>query len=115
MYCGNETDTGVYNIVTPTYILDVLKGLPEIKNSDEYYGELPDDCTREKLVQIIAGGIQKYKEENPDEYNEWSVLEISLVFDRWCREDENLDLLADRLEIYSDDLDFLRTVEKLIV
>lgn len=66
----------------------------------DWYGEMPKNCSRHQLVQILANGIRHFREDRkifaekgweepePEGYSVFGI--VSNIIDIWCDHDDNL-------------------------
>jgi hypothetical protein len=87
------------------------------KRDEWYYGEIPNDCTYEKLVEIMAKAVIKFRKDyhknDVVEYEE-AVLIMDLWFDHDCNRENKFDYLVDEEKFCEFSDEVLKTIKGLV-
>ena len=88
----------------------------EMKADDWYYGKIPEECTYENLIVLMAQGLIKFRKDyHKDEDVKYS--EIASIMDLWFEHDAYTDNKFDHLvpeeDFESFEVDVLETIKSL--
>jgi hypothetical protein len=87
------------------------------KRDEWYYGEIPNGCTYEKLVEIMAKAVIKFRKDyhknDVVEYEE-AVLIMDLWIDNDCNRENKFDYLVDEEKFCEFSDEVLKTIKGLV-